>query len=176
MRFDIESFKNNFRDGARASLFYYKPMFPGGVAVDVGLERITYLVKTATLPESTLEETIVNWQGYDFPFASKHTFAEFTMNFNVDREAKVRKTFENWINKIHDPVTNKYALVEDYMQDQRIQLLGYEGETVLEYTLFNAWPRSIGAIELDHASTDIATFDVTWRYTHHTMAYKETGS
>lgn len=176
MQFDIESFKNNFRDGARANLFYYKPAVPALVQNDVGLEKMTYLVKSTSLPMRSLEEVLVQWQGFDFPFAGKSTFSEFTMTFNVDREAKVKKTFENWINLIHNPETNTYALTEMYMIDQRIQLLGYQGEVVLEYKLHNAWPRESGPIELSYDSTEIATFDVTWRYTHHTLSYSESGA
>jgi len=176
MQFDIESFKNNFRDGARANLFYYKPALPGLVSNDIGLDRMTYLVRATSLPASTLEETLVNWQGMDFPFANKHTFNEFTMTFNVDREAKIRKTFENWINLIHNPETNVYALIEQYQMDQRLQLLGYNGEVVLEYILHSAWPREVGAVELSYDSTEIAQFDVTWRYIYHTMDYSESGA
>lgn len=176
--FDIESFKANFRDGARQHLFYYYPTLPPiGISDEgLGLERMSYLVKATVLPNSTLEEVLVQWQGFDFPMGSKHTFGEFNMTFNVDREAKVRRLFENWVNAIHNPVTNEYGLAENYMANQRLQLLGYGGEVVLEYTLYHAWPKTVADITLDHGTTEIATFDVTWRYVYHTMSSTGTGA
>lgn len=177
-RFDIESFKANFKDGARSHLFYYIPQFPGGEFNSEGLnaDEVSYLIRSSTLPNSTLEEVVTNWQGYDFPFASKHTFSEFTMNFNVDRQAKIRRLFENWVNLIHNPITNTYALADLYMSRQKLQLLGYNGEVVLEYTFHHAWPKTVGDITLDYASTEIAVFDVTWRYAYHTVIDKGTGA
>jgi len=164
--FDIQSFKSNFDGGARAYLFYYYPNIPNSL---LG-EKISYLVKTATLPGSTLEEHTAAWQGNTFKFSGKHTFEDWTINFNVDPDAKIRIDFENWQRqKIHDPVSNKYGAITEYMRDQQLQLLGYDGEYVLEVTLYNAWPKTIGALSLDYASSDTLAFDVTFAYTHYTM-------
>jgi hypothetical protein len=165
--FNIENFKANFEGGARSYLFYYIPRYPGGVSD--GGQDITYLVRTTSLPETTLEETIVNWQGFDFKFAAKNTFADFVVTFNVDKDAKVRKLFENWMTKIHNPETNEFAKASEYMIAQRIQLLDYDGSVVMQYVLHHAWPKSITAITLDYASTEVAQFDVNFSYAYHTI-------
>ena len=51
--FDIESFRAKFQAGARGYLFYVKPVFPLGLGADT--DTATYLVRTASLPESTNE-------------------------------------------------------------------------------------------------------------------------
>lgn len=164
--FNIDNFKANFVGGARSYLFYYIPRFPGGIN-DITLDQTSYLVRTTTLPENTLEETIVNWQGFDFKFAAKNTYTDFTVTFNVDKKANVRKQFENWMKLIHNPETNEFGAIENYMVDQRVRLLDYDGSKVMDYILYNAWPKTIGAVTLDYASTDTAQFDLTFSYTHH---------
>jgi len=176
VRFTIDGFKSNFRDGHRANLWYFLPNFPADVIVgDMNNSRSVYLVKTTSMPSTTLEEVLLNWQGYDFPIAGKHTYAELPVTFNVDHDALIRQNFENWINKIHNPVTNEYALLSDYMLDQRIQLLGYDGDPVLEFTLHDCWPKDIAMASLDYAATEVTMFDVTFRYSYHTVSDRPTG-
>jgi len=174
--FNLEGFKAGFGDGARSNLFYYIPNFPGGV--DEGLNNnAKFLVKTTSLPSTTVEEVPVNWQGYDFKYAGKHTYGDFAVTFNTDKEAKIRFAFERWINeKIHNPLTNEYFNFDNYMLDQKLQLLGYDGEPVMEYTLHDAWPKEVATLALDYATSDIATFDVTFVYSYHTVIKGGTGN
>ena len=173
--FDIESFKSNFEGGARSYLFYFRPNFPSGVSV-TSTDKVTYLVRTATLPATTLEEGIANWQGLDLKFATKSTFEDMTITFSVDIEAKVRKVWEDWMRLIHDPVTNRFGRLGDYLADQRLQLLDYDGTVVMEYILHMAWPKTVGSVTLDYASTEVAQFDVTLSYGYHTVVYNKSSS
>ena len=174
--FDIDSFRANFKDGSRSNLFYFIPAFPADVVTgDMNDERTVYLVKSTSMPGSTLEEILLNWQGMDYPIAGKHTFAELVVSFNMDVDGFLRMNFEKWINKIHDPVTNQYAYINEYMTDQRLHLLGYQGEPVLEFVLKDAWPREVAAATLDYTASEITTFDVTFRYAYHTISDRPTG-
>lgn len=175
-RFDIESYKANFRDGARQNLFYFLPTFPPDVIEgDMNNERTSYLVRSTSLPASTIEEVQLNWQGFDFFVGGKHTFAELSLTFNLDDKGLLRLTFENWINKIHDPVTNEYGTIALYMFPQRLQLLGYDGTPIMEYLLHHAWPKEVAAATLDYSTNDVVQFDVTFRYAYHTITSKPTG-
>lgn len=174
--FDIESYKANFRDGSRQNLFYFIPNFPADVIQgDMSNDRTSYLVRSTGLPGTTLEEITLNWQGYDFYVGGKHTFADLTVSFNLDREGLLRLNFENWINKIHDPVTNEYGVIALYMLPQKLQLLDYDGSPILEYTLHHCWPREVAQGTLDYGTSDITQFDVTFRYAYHTVTSTPTG-
>lgn len=165
-RFDIDSYKANFTGGSRQYLFYFKPMFPGGVE-GADTELATYLVRSTTLPETVTEEIMVNWQGFDFKFPGKYTYSDWTVTFNTDLEAKVLKMFNSWANVIHDPTTNFYKNPVKCMEDQHIDLLGLEGEPITRYTLTGAWPKSVGTATLDYSSNDVVQFDVTFTYIYH---------
>jgi len=167
-RFDIDSYRANFQGGARQNLFYIKPNFPAGVE-GANTETATFLVRTANLPETMTEEVITNWQGFDFKMASKYTFPDWTVTFNVDVEANIQKMFINWANLIHDPTSNIYNTPANYMADQQLELLGFDGSPILKYKLVAAWPKSIGNVTLDYSSTDVAQFDVTFSYLYHVV-------
>ena len=176
-RFTIDGFKSNMRDGHRSNLFYFLPNFPlDCITGDMKDDRAVYLVKTAQLPGSMLEETILAWQGMDFPIAMKHTFQDLAITFNMDHDSYIRQNFEKWINKIHNPVTNEYAMINEYMLDQRLQLINNDGKPVLEFTLHDCWPKEIAQASLDYSATEITQFDVTFRYSYHTSSPKATGA
>jgi hypothetical protein len=173
--FNIEAFKAKFGDGAKTSLFYFQPQWPGLLQADVIAQDAIYLVKTAQMPSTALEEVTLNWQGFDWKFPGKHTYTDVVVTFNVDLDAKIRNTFENWSNLCHDPRTNFYSIHSDYMMDQRLQMVGYEGQVILEYVLHDAWPKEISQISMDYASTEVAQFDVTFTYSYHELSFDETG-
>ena len=61
--------------------------------------------------------------------------------------------------------------VTAYTADITVQQLDRndaEGSSPLkEYKLINCFPQAVGAIDLSYdATTEIETFDITWRYTH----------
>lgn len=174
--FNIEAFKAKFGDGAKSSLFYFQPQWPAVLQADVNQQDAIYLVKTAQVPSTTLEETVLNWQGFDWKFAGKHTYTDITVTFNVDKKAQIREVFERWSNIAHDPSTNFYAAHDVYMVDQRLQMLGYEGGVILEFTLHDAWVKEVSQITLDYSSTEVAQFDVTFTYSYHETSYTETGA
>lgn len=176
-RFTIDGFKSNMRDGQRSNLFYFLPNFPLDVITgDMKNDRAVYMVKTTQLPGSTLEEALISWQGMDFPIAGKRTFAAITVTFNLDHETYLRQNFEKWINKIHNPVTNEWAMINEYMLDQRLQLLGNDGTPKMEFILHDAWPQEVTQATLDYSGTDITMFDVNFRYVYHTTSSKATGA
>jgi hypothetical protein len=173
--FNIEAFKAKFGDGAKASLFYFQPQWPGGIQADVAQQDAIYMVKAAQMPSTILEEAMLNWQGFDWKYPTKHTYADVVITFYVDLKAKIRKLFENWSNLIHDPETNFWATHDEYMVDQRLQMVGYQGEVILEFVLHNAWPKELAQITMDYSTSEVATFDVTFSYTYHTVSFNETG-
>jgi len=67
----LNEFKNQVGELARSYLFYVKLMGPsGGVTIPTNQK---YLVKSSTVPSSTIEEILVPFQGGNFKFAGVST-------------------------------------------------------------------------------------------------------
>ncbi len=173
--FNIEAFKAKFGDGAKSSLFYYQPQWPAALGASVNQEDAIYMVKTAQMPSTTLEEAVLNWQGFDWKFPSKHTYNDISISFHVDKDAKIRMTFEDWSNLCHDPKTNFYSTHDVFMADQKLQMLGFNGQVILEFTIHDAWPKEVAQIQMDYATAEVAEFDVTFSYSYHELSFNETG-
>ena len=162
--FNLESFKGGFKGGARAYLFMYEPNLVEGAYADG-----KFLVKSTSLPETSIEEITVNWQGADFKMSGKQTFADWTISFNSDKAYALRKEFEKWMELIQNTGDSdiSYGSPEDYFANQTLMLLDYEGNQIDTLTLYDAWPKSVGAVTLDYSSQDISQFDVTFTYQYH---------
>ena len=161
--FDIESFRAKFQAGARGYLFYVKPIFPLSVP-GADTDQAIYLVRSASLPEATNEEILIQWQGFDYKMAGKRTYATWEITFNIDQDANLLQWYHEWSRVILDPTTNIHGSPIDYMVDQQVELLGLDGEPILKYKMVGAWPSSVGAVTLDYGTADVAQFPVTFTY------------
>jgi len=172
-RFNIENFKSKFTGGARPYLFYFIPQFPAIAAGGINVEDVQYLVKSSSLPQTSMEDLTVAWQGHDFKMAGKHTFDDFTITFNVDKDANIIRKYQSWLNAIRNPGTNEHAHIDDYMIDQTMVLLDYadveDADGVIRYKLHHAYPKTVGAIELAYDSTEVASVEVTFSYQYHSI-------
>ena len=162
--FDINSFMANYSNGARQYLFYILLDNPMG---SLGMDRTSYLVRSSSIPEWTIEPITTNWQGNEYKQGSTHTFGDWTVEFNVDARSKVHDDFEAWQSLIHDPTSNMHGDPLSYMRNQTIQLLDGFGDKIKERTLIAAWPSTVGEIALDYGTKDVANFSVTFSYQYY---------
>lgn len=161
--FNLDAFRANLNVGARTYLFYMLPNILGGDNRKAG-----FLVRSTSLPASTITETTIPWQGYTYRMGTKQEFADWTVTFTLDSPDTVRNAYLNWMNKIHNPSTNVHGIPAQYMLDQHVELLTPDGNgTVALYKLIGAWPSSVGEVTLDYATSDIASFTVTYKYQYH---------
>lgn len=140
-------------------------------------DKWPYLVKAASLPQSDIEEITTSWIGQQYKMASRRTTGDWTVTFVVDNDGKILKRFWDWQNIIHNPEANIYGKPVTYMADQEIHLLGFDtGATICVYKLYGAWPKSIGQVQLDYGTNEVAQFDVTFSYQYHVVTEKEQGA
>lgn len=150
----------------------------GNTAIKVGgLSQGTadfkYYVKASSLPESSLEETSTYFCGHQYKMSSVRRTQDWTVSFYINGDGNVVRKFWEWHTLMHNPETGVYGDPKDYMTDQTIQLLGIDGEAICTYKLFSAWPKTIGQVDLDYATNDFATVDVTFSYQYHTVTKTE---
>jgi len=140
-------------------------------------DKWPYLVRSTSLPQSDIEEITTNWIGQQYKMAARRTTGDWTVTFVVDNDGKILKRFWDWQNIIHNPEANIYGKPVTYMADQEIHLLGFDtGETICVYKLYGAWPKTIGQVQLDYTTNDIAQFDVTFSYQYHVVTEREQGA
>jgi len=160
-QFHVNDIKSNTESYARAYLFYIKFTEDHG-----GLDKTktSYLVRSSSLPEGTIDAIEVPWQGQVYKFASTHTIPEWTCSFNMDEKSDLRKNMLTWQKKAHNLADNIQGHPDEYFGEAQLELLDVKGSVILTYTLFQIWPSSVGAIELGYDNKDTVQFDVTFQF------------
>lgn len=132
--------------------------------------KFGFNVKSTNLPSSTIDQVSTFFCGQEYKMSSLQKFEDWQVTFNIDNKGIILKKFHDWQKMLHDAETNVYGTPEAYMTNQEIHLLGMEtGETICVYTLYGAWPSSIGSVSLDYSSNDFATVDITFTYQYYTV-------
>lgn len=92
-------------------------------------------------------------------------YEPINMSFYVDANMGVKVFFDKWIKSIQSPYSRNFTYYEDYICPQ---LDIYVQDTLdndrYMVTLYEAYPKSVGAVQLDYASKDIMRVDVTMMF------------
>ena len=167
---NIDDFKANLiGGGARANQFRVTITPPPGIAIGLDVRRTSFLVRSSNLPALTLGEIAVPFRGRSIYIAGDRTFDEvWTTTFLNDTDFMIRNAMERWSNGINDLVNaTGVTNPSDYQTDLIVEQLDRDDKQLKSYIFRNAWPVSVGSIELTSESADaIEGFDVTWRYLH----------
>jgi len=138
-----------------------------------GTEDFKYFIKSTFLPETSIEETSTHWCGQEYKMSSVRRSQDWNVTFLVNQDASILRKFWDWHLLMHNPETNTYGKPNEYMTDQVIQLLGIDGYPICTYTLYSAWPKTIGQVDLDYSNNEFATVDITFSYQYHTVTDQE---
>lgn len=162
----INDLKSNVSSFARA--YFFNVFFIAApVAVTGGENLAAYLVRSASIPESVIDPLVVPWQGQEYKLGSTHTYSEWSCTFNLDNAGLFRSRMEAWKRIVHNPATNLHGNPDEYFGTVRIELLNTYGEPTSSYTLNQAWPSTLGAVDIAHDSKEVAQLDVTFTYNWH---------
>ena len=145
------------------------------------------LCNQASLPFSSIATTNITgaFTGITEKFAHSRTFIPINLNFYVDKEYKVIKFLEHWMEYTAGgthapggrtgPITqnkSNYYIRMQYPDDYRMEetkIMKFERDysNNLEYTFFNLFPQNLGAIQVGYDASKILTASCTFEYTRY---------
>ena len=167
---NIDDFKANLiGGGARANQFRVTITPPSGIAIGLDVRRSSFLVTASNLPGSTLGEIAVPFRGRSiFVTGDRPAPETWTVTFYNDTDFMIRNAMERWHNGINDFANNTGVTTPaDYQTDLFVEQLDRDDTILKTYIFRNAFPLTIGTIDLSNAEAgEIETFEVTWRYQH----------
>ena len=166
----IDDFKANLiGGGARANQFRVTLTPPPGIAIGLDVRRTSFLVTASNLPASNLQEIAVPFRGRNIYITGDRPAPEtWTVTFYNDTDFMIRNAMERWHNGINDFANNTGVTTPaDYQTDLFVEQLDRDDTVLKTYIFRNAFPLTIGTIDLSNAEAgEIETFEVTWRYQH----------
>ena len=167
---NIDDFKANLiGGGARANQFRVTITPPPGIAIGLDVRRASFLVTASNLPASNLGEIPVPFRGRNIYVTGDRPAPEAcTVTFYNDTDFMIRNAMERWHNGINDFANNTGVTTPaDYQTDLFVEQLDRDDTILKTYIFRNAFPLTIGTIDLSNAEAgEIETFEVTWRYQH----------
>jgi hypothetical protein len=166
----IDQFRANLiGGGARANQFKVEITNPPGIAAGLPTENAAFLCKTTNLPAMAVGEIALPFRGRQIYIAGDREFADaWTTTFLNDTNFAIRNAMERWQNGINDlALGTGVTISSEYSADLRVSQLDRDDQVLKVYLFRNAWPLSVGNIELSTETTNaIEEFEVTWRYQH----------
>ena len=167
---NIDDFKANLiGGGARANQFRVTITPPAGIAIGLDVRRTSFLVTASNMPGSTLGEIAVPFRGRSiFVTGDRPAPETWTVTFYNDTDFMIRNAMERWHNGINDFANNTGVTTPaDYQTDLFVEQLDRDDTVLKTYIFRNAFPLTIGTIDLSSAEAgELETFEVTWRYQH----------
>jgi hypothetical protein len=153
--------------GARSSLFQVDLRFPSNVNGGPLAERLApFMVKAASLPGSVINAIEVPYRGRKLKIAGDRTFEPWTITVINDTGMEIRNAFEDWMHQLsrHEENTTTYGNNLLYMAEMAVTQIDRVGNPGKIYTIVDAWPANISAIEVNFETEGVQEFTVEMQY------------
>ena len=166
----LNDFKNRISGGgARPNLFECEITFPDALnlgTAGANVEDTTrFLIKSASLPASTINVIDIPFRGRNLKIAGDRTFDPWTITVINDIDFTVRNAFERWMNYMNKHEDNSGELDPGlYQKDMKVYQLGKAGmndmstngdmKVLKAYQFYGTFPTSISAIDLSYDQAD----------------------
>ena len=180
-----------FFDGLTSDLFTF--LGNRGVNRRFIIENAGLLCNQASIPGSSLATTDIfgNFTGVQEKFAHTRIFTELSLDFYVDKDYKMIKFFEHWIDYVAtgsekaSPAVRKDNLGYFYRMRYPRGTSGYKCDKTkivkfnvdyrseIEYTFFGLFPINFSSTPVQYGSSDVLRTSVTFSYERY-IAGKET--
>lgn len=157
--------------GSRANQFRVELSFPSYVTLGVvSGQQAQFLCKAAQLPASTVENVPIQYRGKPVNFGGERTFQPWAVTIYADTTFNVRNALESWQAGVSGyTTTGGKTNPLDYQVDLTVHQLDRNGASIKRYTFADAYPLSVGAMQLDFdTANQISTFDVEFQYNYFT--------
>ena len=189
---NITQFKSRLNGGVRPNLYEVEINFPTGIGGNGGSDdqkvslssQGRYLCRSTSLPTHSQGLIEVPFRGRFLKIPGDRTFEAWTATFYNTADFNLRAAFEQWINLGNQVDENIGATtgLDAIFKDIYIRQLSKDASTSMDsgptpsfgvdknqvlrtYKLFDAWPTSVGAINVAFDSNDaLEEFDVEFQY------------
>ena len=94
-------------------------------------------------------------------------YEDINMSFYVDSNLEVKKFFDDWMLDIQNPMTRNFNYYDNYTNDIVIEVQDLKNQARYGVKLFEAFPKSIGAVQLDYSGKDIMKLSVNFAYKYY---------
>jgi hypothetical protein len=161
------------RNLARANKYSVELTFPTGskeYSVSDPSHLTTLFCSSVSIPGLNISTAPYKTIGEDREFPYDRTFEPIQTNFYLDAQLTIFEMFKNWLYLIINPITKSIGFYDDYVKDFVINIISVDGNIQQVITIHEAYPKSIGELNLSSDSNEILTLNVAWQYKYWTSS------
>ena len=176
----IDDFKSNMTSFARPNLFEVVIHPLGGSTEDSPINRkLSFSCHSCSLPGASIATTEKDApQAAYRSIAYQRMYEDVSMSFYVSGDMKEIEVFQNWMKLMVDPTNNRVGYHKSYASTNiEIKNLDQNQRKVLTTTLFEAYPKTLAAVDLSYGTNDeVMSISVTFTYRYYEQVFgdKET--
>ena len=123
-----------------------------------------YLIKTATRPQITFEEVVLDHMNVKRYVKGKGEWQAMSVTLYDPVVPSAAQAVMEWVRLSHESVTGRDGYADFYKKDITFQVLGPVGDVVEEWTLKGAFIQDANFGDLDFAASDPIEISLTLRY------------
>ena len=184
-RFQTVAIDNKYQVFMEPNLNVYNAAARVGISRRFIDEDLGLYVTDAVLPGSSFADVEVSGdrQGITERMPFKRIYDDATLTFMVDKDYKVMKYFEAWIqliNPLHgdtDGKADNQVMTLNYPKDYKCTMsvvkfnkdFFHRGGGYVYYCFVRSWPLSISSVPVNYDSGSILKLNVTFRYERYVM-------
>ena len=130
-----------------------------------------FLCRSAQIPALTIGELTIPFRGRFVYVPGDRTYDPWAVTVMNDRSFAIRSTLEAWMNDLQDigSSTESNAIGAAVYRQVTVEQLDRSDRTIRKYTLYDAWPTTLDAIDLAFDSNDtLEEFTCTFRFNYMT--------
>ena len=180
VNFDINTWVTNGipNGGVLSSLFQVKLKTPTG-STNASAETISpFQVSGASLPGDAIEAVEATYMGRTISLPGNRAVTTWEVTVMCDTDWEIRAAMEAWMEKISGKKSNVRSggagskFFTNLTADMEIFVLDRTGANIDSskkkgvYTIYDAWPSELGAIEMAWGTNEIATFSCTFSFSY----------
>lgn len=178
MAFNVNDFAGALKGGgARSSLFQVQITNPINGVAD---SQVSFMVKAAQIPASTLGTVEVPYFGRQIKLAGNRTYAEWAPTIINDEDFAIRNAMEQWSHSINSAQGNLNTAGGTapslYKANAQVTQFGKDGAILRVYNFVGLYPSEVGAIDLAWDNEGIQEYGVTFQYDYWEVSGGSTGN
>lgn len=158
---------NGFRQvlGDYTRQFMFRIEIPEAISNDTRGRVTTFFARSSTLPDYSIQEQQIGFQGLKIKVATTATFADWTVNFLADEKQYLRAKLLQWASWVYDAGTMTPAAMNAYkVNNLKAIQMDRSGNDVMVYTFYGAFPKTVKSPTFNHDTLELGTFETTFAY------------
>jgi hypothetical protein len=138
---------------------------PGDPANTATIREVCIQCKSAVKPGTTMAEVEVELFGHKVMHGARRTWSnDMSITFVEDRNGKITKMLENWIEFIRQRFSQHGHFKSDYAVEAIFNIYDQTGATTATYELHNCWPSDCQELSFEGAGGAALEAQATFKF------------